>query len=73
MQNSNFSSQAVVGPRVTPMDNRLVIKTKSLEKPVWTVPFDAHGSLTGRANHKNHEEMKAWFKRVNVIYDHSAR
>lgn len=72
MQNSNFASRAVVGPRVTPMDNRLIVKTRSLEKPVWTVPFDAHGSLTGRANHLNHEEMKAWYERLNVFINHSA-
>ena len=73
MQNSNFSSQAVVGPRVTPMDNRLLIKTKNLQRPVWTVPFNAHTSLTGGGNHANHRELKDWYERLNAFYNYSAQ
>ncbi len=72
MQWANFNSQAVIGPRLTPMDNRLIVKTKDLEKPVWTIPFDAHGSITGRACHRNHEEMKAWYERLNVFINHTS-
>ena len=70
MKNSVFKSTAVAGPRDTPMDNELLVKAKSIDKPVWTVQFNAHSSLTGRGNHDNHQELRDWYERLNAVYNH---
>lgn len=64
--------QTLVGPKTARLNNRLMIKTKNLSKPVWTVPFNAHPERTEGGANANYAELQEWIARLDALYSRSA-
>jgi hypothetical protein len=60
--------QTLVGPKTARLNSRLMIKTRDLSKPVWTVPFNAHPQRTEGGANANYAELQEWIARLDALY-----
>ncbi len=59
--------QTTVGPKTVRLNNRLLIKTTNLSKPVWTIKFNAHPERTQGGSDQNYAELSEWDARLDAI------
>jgi|GEM_PF-6966941 len=73
MSSNTGAFQTNIGPRVVHLDTKLLVKTRNLSKPVWTVPFNDHFSRSVSGGRANRRELDEWFARLNAFYNLPAR
>ncbi len=63
-QSDSSNHQTNIGPRTVHLHCRLIVRTRDIGKPVWTIPFNAHFSRSVSGGKANYEEAQAWEGRM---------
>ena len=63
-QSDSSNHQTNIGPRTVHLHCRLIVRTRDIAKPVWTIPFNAHFSRSVSGGKANYEETQAWEGRL---------
>ena len=63
-QSDSSNHQTNIGPRTVRLNCRLIVRTRDIGKPVWTIDFDAHFSRSVSGGRANYEELQAWEGRM---------
>lgn len=56
--------QTNIGPRTVHLHCRLIVRTRSVDRPVWTIPFDQHMGRSVSGGRMNFDEAQAWEGRL---------